>query len=390
MPYSPTSLVGFIAGEVSRGSLALRSRSFYDEVNATVFPRHQVEYLDNRNKEIICTNGSRLAYDKVLVATGSVPVVPLFEGLRKEDAVTIRRLEDAERIVRLCETSKKAIILGAGMIAMEAAMALRKRGLQVTIIARSRILRVYVDVDAGSIVKDVYRQHGIEVLEGSNIAGIESWTKGVQVSLESGDKVGADFVLVATGVEPNVEFMVESGIAMAEGILVDERMQTSDPSVYAAGDVAQGTGFFGGEKVVIPTIMNAVYQGKVAGSNMAGGTEVFAGGLPMNIYDFFGNVVFSIGLSLAEGGDDGLKVLKAVDKPNRSLKKLVIRDGKLVGCTFINEAVEAGLCRAMILNGWKANELIEYFDNDLVNAFRRTLVKNNGAEMKLRRESERS
>ena len=388
MPYSPTSLVRFIAGEVKEESLGLRSRSFYDRVNATVFPRHEVEYLDNKNREITFTNGSKLGYDKVLVATGSIPVVPPFEGLRKEEAITLRRLEDARKIIRLCESSKKAVILGAGLIAMEVAMALRKRGLDVTIIARRRILRVYVDVDGGSIIKDVYRQQGIEVMEESPIPGIESGTKGVRVSLQSGDKVDADFVLVATGVKPNVEFMVNSGIEIADGVLADERMQTNDPFVYVAGDIAQGKGFFGEDKVVTPTMLNAVSQGKVAGSNMAGGAEVSAGSLPANIYNFFGNVVFSIGLSLAEGGGEGLKVLKAIDEPNRSLKKLVISDGKLVGCTMINQPVEAGLCREMIMKGWETDDVVEHFDNDLASAFRRTLIKNNSKEMKLQRENE--
>jgi len=388
MPYSPTSLVGLIAGEISEESLGLRSKSFYDQMNATLLPRHQVEYLDNRKQEITFTNGFKLAYDQVLVATGSIPVIPPFEGLRKGDAITLRRLEDARKIVSLCKSSKKVAILGAGLIAIEIAMALRKRGLEVTIIARRRILRVYVDVDAGSIIKDLYRQQGIEVMEGSPIAGIESGTKGIRVSLESGDKVDADFVLVGTGVKPNVEFMVDSGIEIADGVLVDERMQTNDPFIYAAGDVAQGKGFFGDEKVVTPTITNAVYQGKAAGSNMAGQTQEFEGSLPMNIFNFFGNVAFSVGASLSEGQDEAATVLKKIDKENRVFRKLVIKDGKLVGCTMINQPVEAGLCHAMIRQGWEADDVVEHFDNDLASAFRRTVINNSGKEMKQQREGE--
>ena len=118
---------------------------------------------------------------------------------------------------------------------------------------------------------------------------------------------------------------------------------------------------------------------------MAGGARVFAGGLAMNIFNAFGNVFFSIGLSLAENEGKGLNVLKVVDKTKRNLKKLVISDGKLVGCTMINQPVDAGLCREMIMNRWPADDVMEHFENDLASAFRRTLIKEGSEEMKLQR-----
>ncbi|MBI2853938.1 MAG: NAD(P)/FAD-dependent oxidoreductase [Chloroflexi bacterium] len=384
-PYSPTALVGLIAGEVKEQKLNLKDSAFYDSVNARVLPWHDVEYLDAKNQQLVLGNGARMPYGRVLVATGSIPLVPKIPGLTKRDTNVLHNIADARKIIELCKRSKKVVTLGAGLIAVEAAMALRQHGLNITIVARSRILRAYIDAEAGAIIADVYRQNGIKVLEGSDVSGVESSREGMLVVLESGEKVRADFVLVATGVKPNTGFLIESGIDISDGLIVNEKMQTNDPLVYAAGDVAQGRGLFTSDKIVVPTIMNAVAQGKVAGTNMAGGNQTFAGSLPMNIYNFFGNVLFSIGLS----GDNGrgTKVLKALDTRKRSYKKLVLRDGRLVGCTMINQSAEAGVCREAIMNGWESNDVEQNFADDLASAFRRTLIKESGREMARQRES---
>ncbi len=386
MAYSPASLIAFIAGEIKEENLSLRSSSFYDMMNTRLLARHRVEDLDARNKEITFTDGSKLGYDQVLVAAGAIPVVPQLEGLKKEEAITLRSLNDARRIIELCRGARKVVILGAGLIGMEIATALRKKGLDVVLVEMAeRVVPLYFDDDGASLIQSAYREQGIEVITGNKVTGIERGVNEQRVNLQSGDKLEADFVLVATGAKPNVEFMVNSGIKIIDGVLVNERMQTSDPSVFAAGDVAQGKGFFGEDNIMAPSVFNAVYQGEVAGDNMAGGARVFAGSLAMNIFNAFGDVFFSMGVSLAENEGKGLKVLKVVDKTKRSLKKLVISEGKLVGCTMINQPVDAGLCREMIIKRWPADDVIEHFENDLASAFRRTLIKENSEEMKLQR-----
>jgi len=386
MAYSPASLIAFIAGEIKEENLSLRSSSFYDMMNARLLAKHRVEDLDARNKEITFTDGSKLGYDQVLIATGSSPLVPPIEGLGKDGALTLRTIADAERIIELCKSSKKAAIIGAGLIGMEIAAALRKRGLDVVLVEiEERVVPLYFDNDGASLIESVYREQGIEVRTGNKVASIERGVKGQRLNLQSGERIDADFVLMATGVRPNVEFMVNSGIEVMDGILVNERLQTSNPSVFAAGDVTQGKGFFGEDNVMAPSVFNAVRQGEVAGSNMAGGTRVFAGSFAVNIFNAFGNVFFSMGVPLTENEGKGLKVLKVMDKTKRNLKKLVISNGKLVGCTMINQPVDAGLCREMIMKRWPADDVIKHFENDLASAFRRTLIKESSEEMKLQR-----
>ena len=388
-PYSPTSLAAFIAGEIREENLKLKNLSFYSDMNASILFGRQVEDLNPKEKETTLADGAKLGYDQVLVATGSVPIVPPISGLSKKEALTLRTVEDAKRIMELAKSSKKAVIIGAGLIGMEVAMSLRKRGLDVVLVEKEkRVLPLYFDDDAASIIEGIYREQGIKVIKGNQLINVEKGVNAQRLSLESGDRIEADFTLVAVGMRPNVEFILNSGIEIGEGVLVNERLQTSAPSVYAAGDVAQAKGFFGDGRIVTPTVLNAVNQGKVAGSNMVGQAKEFEGSLPMNIFNFFGNVAFSIGISLSEGKDEAVKVLKKIDKENQSFRKLVITDGKLVGCTMINQLVEAGLCQAMIRQGWEVDDVVEHFDNDLASAFRRTVINNSGKEMKRQREEE--
>jgi phenylglyoxylate dehydrogenase epsilon subunit len=377
--YSPTSLTAFIAGDVKEQDVGLRPKAFYDQMNARVLLGRRAEGLDAKKRRITFADGSKLAYDQLLVATGSRPAIPRIEGLGKAGALSLRTLQDARWIIKASRESRKAVIIGAGLIGMEAAPALKKRGLDVTVIEMlGRVLPLYFDEDAASIIDSVYQEQGIKVLKTTMIHAVERGAKGWRLNLNSGERLDADLVLVATGVRSNVEFLKGSGIQVAEGVLVNERMQTSDPSIYAAGDVAQGKRFLEEDKVLTPTVLNAVYQGQVAGSNMAGEANEFVGGITMNVFNFYGNVAFSVGQSL---DGQGLEVLKEVDQDNRRLKKLVLQDGKLVGCAMINQGIEPGLPRRMIMERWQADEVKKHFHDDLASAFRRTLVQESGGEM---------
>lgn len=379
LPYSPTSLPAYVAGEVKEQNLGLRDRSFYDRNNTLPLLGRRVEELDAKNRHVVLSDGGRLSYDQLLVATGSRPAIPPIPGLKKDEAVTLRTLGDAKALVQLCDGSRSAAVIGAGLVGMEVATSLQKRGLKVTVIELlGQVLPLYFEKEAAAIVEAVYREHGIEVMKGVRIQGIEKGARGMQLSLGSGDKLEADFVVVATGVTPNLEFLAGSGIDVAEGLLVNDHMQTSDPSVYAAGDVAQGSGFFGETSVITPTVLNAVYQAQAAASNMLGEDRAFEGGMTLNVFNFFQNVAFSVGNSL---DGQGLETLMQIDKEKRHFKKLVIQDGRLVGCAMINQGLEAGLARRMIMERWPADEIKKHFYDNLSSAFRRTLIRESSKEM---------
>ncbi len=378
VPYSPTALTGLLSGDIKEEHLGLRDSTFFSRMNARLVQGYRVVTVDTKEKHVVLEDGSRFAYDQLLIATGASPAVPAIDGLTRDDAFTLRTAGDARRLLRQSITAKRAVVIGAGLIGMEAAAGLRKQGLEVTVVeSLDQVLPLYFDRDAASIIESAYRRKGIGVIKGARVTTIrkgKNWLLG----LASGEKLEADIVLIAAGVRPNVDIVKGSDIKIAAGILVDEMMQTNLPDVFAAGDVAQGRGLWGEEGAMVPTVFNAVHQGLVAGSNMAGGAMKSPGAINLNVFSFFGNMAFSVGRSLDE---NGLQVFKEMDGENLKFRKLVLDEGRVVGCAMINQEVESGLFRRVVQEGWKLDQVLEHMHEDLPGYIRRTLVEVGGGEL---------
>ena len=381
-PYSPTALTGFLSGDLKEEHLGLRDSAFFSRMNARLVLGYRAMAVDAKERQVILEDDSRLAYDQLLIATGASPAVPAIDGLAREEALTLRTVADARRLLNLSSTAKRALVIGAGLIGMEAAACLQKQGLQVTVVETlDHVLPLYFDRDAASIIESAYRQRGIDIIKGARVTAI---SKGAEwlLRLGSGENLEADLVLIAAGVAPNVGLVKGSDIRIATGILVDEMMQTTVPDVFAAGDVAQGRGLCGEEGTMAPTVFNAIHQGFVAGSNMAGGAVKSPGTVNSNVFNFFGNVAFSVGRSLDE---NGLQVFKEMDGENLKFRKLVLNEGRVVGCSMINQDVEPGLFRRAVREGWKVGQALQQIHDDLPGAIRRTLVQIGGIELEEKR-----
>ena len=191
------------------------------------------------------------------------------------------------------------------------------------------------------------------------MSGSSAEGEGCRATLSDGTTIAADLLLVCTGVKPNIDFLSRSGIETDAGILVDDRMRTSAPNVWAAGDVAQARGFWG-DKVLNGILPNAVEQGRIAGLDMADDADVqpFPGAVPLNTYSFFGQQAISVGR--AHNGD-GVDIKESGDDAKGVYRRIALKDGKLIGIATINDFIDAGIMWQLILRGTDLSEVKDKF-----------------------------
>jgi len=348
LPYSPTSLPYLISGKIQESEISMVTESFFDRMRA-VWARgrgKRVERLDTGKSQVIYESGEREAYDSLLIATGSEPVVPSIPGLKQEEALQLRTLDHARALIDKIKGTRTAIILGAGLIGMHVAQCLAEKGMKVKVVEmQPRILPSYFDADASPMIQRVLEQHGITFFVNKQVAEVYSKKGFVGVALKGGDALEADLLLVATGVRPRTSLVNGSGIEVDNGILVDRQMRTNVSNVFAAGDVAAAKSFFTGKHGLNPILPSAAEQGNVAGSNMVGEVKEYEGWLPMNTFNFFGHRAVSVGETTPVEGDE---VLAEANGKKETYRKLIYRQGKLVGATFLSTDVDAGVFQYLV------------------------------------------
>ncbi len=220
----------------------------------------------------------------------------------------------------------------------------------------------YFEPRASTIIERTFTRNGIRMLMGRTLQRVERAGEGCRATLSDGSTIEADLLLVCTGVKPNMDFLAGSGIETEAGILVDDRMRTSAPNVWAAGDVAQARGFWG-DKVLNGILPNAVEQGRIAGLDMAddAGLQPFPGAVPLNTYSFFGQQAISVGRAHA---DDGVDVKESGDDDKGVYRRIALKDGKLIGIATINDFIDAGVMWQLILRGTDLSAVRDKFIAD--------------------------
>jgi len=346
LPYSPTSLPYLISGKIKESEISMVMEDFFDRMKAVWIRGKRVERLDAEKREILYDSHERESYDSLLIATGSEPLFPSIPGLNNEQVLQLRTLDHARELMARMKGSQTAIILGAGLIGMHVAECLAEHGIRVQVVEMlPHILPAYFDRDASGMIQRVLEKHGVTFFTGRRATEVAWKKRSVEVLLENGERLRADLLLVATGVKPRTSFLNGSGIKINDGILVDSEMRTSLQHIFAAGDVASAKSFLTGEHGLNPILPNAAEQGKIAGSNMMGEKKEYEGWLPMNTFNFFGHRAVSVGKSAPAEGDE---VVLKEDDGAEAYKKIICRDGRLLGATFIGTDVDAGVFQYLI------------------------------------------
>ena len=340
-----------LGGKSNRDRLELKTEDYYRDMGVSVRLGERIECIDLQAKEIVTAKDERIPFDKALVATGGSPMRPSIPGLDGDGVYTFTNWAQAEAVEdALAEQDVDVAVIGAGLIALKAAEGLAMRGVNVNCLVRSRILRVYFDEAASEMVEGhlaangvTFQYGGVQSVErdaGGKITGVKT-DKGV---------VPCGAVILAAGVAPNHSLASCAGLNVGQGIVVDDRMRTSHPDVFAAGDVAEAREILSGQAKVIPIWPNAYNQGVNAGINMAGADKPYPGGLSMNATSFLGLPTISVGV-VDPADDAGYEVVEDIDPVVPRYRKLVFKDDRLMGFILIGNVEGAGLYTGFIRFG---------------------------------------
>ena len=330
--YSRPLISYLLEGKTTRDKMWCRPDSFFTRNGVTVKAGVLATALDAGDRTVRLSTGERLAYDRLLAATGSRPFVPPIPGLETvERTFCFQTLSDASALAEALRPESRVLILGAGLTGVKCAEGIRGLCAQIAIADLApRVLPAVLDDTAAAMVQARMEEKGVRFYLNDSAAAF----RGNTARLQSGTELEFDVLVTAVGVRPNTQLVADAGGAVDRGILVDGRCATTLPDVYAAGDCAQGYDAVSGEKRMLPLWPNAVLQGETAGINMAGGRADYTQGIALNASGVFGLHMVTAGSYEGES---------FTVQRDGSYKRLVTADGVLKGVIMVGDVSRAGI-----------------------------------------------
>ena len=350
LPYSPTVLPYVVSGRSAAERVHLRDETYFRDHKVDYLRGAEVETVAAERNAVRLAGGEEIAYGKLLVASGARPVIPPIPGLDAVRFHVLRTLDDALALREALPATHDAVVLGAGLIGMHAAENLAKAGARVTIVEREpHVLPGYFDAEAAAMIARAFAENGVRLHTGNEAVRVEPAGRGCRIVLDDGEALDCDLLVVGVGVAPVTDFLAGSGVDVDRGVLVDDTMRSSVANIWAAGDVAQARGFYGGAKTLNGILPDAVEQGRIAGMAMAGdpGVKAYPGGVPLNTYTFFGRHAVSVGVH--GDGVAGAEIVKTADAERGRYLKIVLADNRLLGIFGIGVAFDPGVMWELIL-----------------------------------------
>jgi NAD(P)H-nitrite reductase large subunit len=344
--YNRTSVSRLIHARTGMQRMYLLPDSWYEERRVTTWLNTAATRIERDARRVRLGTGETLPYDRLILATGASAQAPRIPGLDAEGSFTLRTADDAMLIRAFAQDSgcRRAVVIGGGVLGLEAAESLHELGLDVAVVERAFWLApTELDARAGGLLRHHLEALGIEAVVGTSVARVQSEGGAVSaVELEDGGHRPADLVVTCAGIVPNVKLAREAGLAVRRGVLVADTMRTSDPAVFAAGDVAEHRGRIYG---LWPA---AVEQAEVAAINATGTGALYSGSTVPTHLRLAGLELVSIGDRHDAAGDSEI-VLHDAEAPR--YRKLVLADGRIVGAVLLGEPVEAPAVLAAIREG---------------------------------------
>jgi len=336
--YSRPLISYLLHGKVT--DLKYRSDNFYSDNRVSFLPGVTVTSVEWAKKQVTLSHGEKLNYDKLLVAAGSSPFVPPFEGLDTvKDKFSFMSLDDALALDKAMgnDRNKNVLIIGAGLIGLKCAEGIAKKASKITIVDLApRILSSILDDDGAKIVQNHFEKQGIEFKLSCNMKKFEHNC----AVFEGSEAVNFDVLVLAVGVRPNTSLLKEIA-RIDRGIAVNDKSETTVRDIYAAGDCTQTLDVSSGQNKIMALLPNAYMQGECAGVNMAGGEKIFDKAIPMNAIGFF-----SLHMITA-GSYDGEVYTERNDELGY-YKKLFYRNNTLNGYILIGNIEKAGIYTNLI------------------------------------------
>jgi 3-phenylpropionate/trans-cinnamate dioxygenase ferredoxin reductase subunit len=277
-PYArPALSKGYLQGESDPDELFVHNAGFYAAQDIELRTGTTVAAIDARASEVVLEGGERLHYDRLLLTTGAEPRRLTVPGADLDNVFYLRDLADVEAIRRQMALGGKAVVIGAGWIGSEVAASLRESGHEVTVIEPGDVpLERVLGPDVGGIYANLHREHGVELLTATGLAGFEGELGVERAVTTDGRKIDCDFVVVGIGVEPRTALATTAGLLLGRGVTVDELQRTSDPAIFAAGDVVDAKHPLYEGRLHVEHWANALNQGPAAARSMLGKGEPYA------------------------------------------------------------------------------------------------------------------
>jgi NAD(P)H-nitrite reductase large subunit len=339
--YSRPLISKYLTGERTTEEILFRPPDFCEQSDIAFLGGKKVTTLDLKERTAQLQEGEPVAWEKLLLAMGGKPIFPSMEGSEKRGVFTFINLDDARAIDGFLDSAGKAVVIGGGLIGTSATEALTKRGIEVVVVEMKEwILNTILDRQAALMAEEVLKQAGVEIVTGQTVVRVNGREAVEEVVLDNGATIPCQLVVVAIGVLPRLELVLDTKVKTNRGIVVDRHMATNHPDIYACGDVAEAYDFVYGENRVTPIWPNAYIGGRVAGFNMAGVPVEYPGGTAVNSLNYFGIDIASAGMPTAPNDDEYETISKQEDN---IYQKVILRNDLIMGMIMVGNIEKSGI-----------------------------------------------
>ena len=325
--YYRPKLIDYLAGETTLDEFTIHKDEFYEKQNIeNVLGTKVVKIIPDENM-VVCDDGAKHGYDRLLIATGADCLIPPINGVTKKGVFEFRGVRDADNIQEYCKNITDVVVIGGGLLGLETAYSLRKSGKKVTVIeVFDRLLPKQLDDEGAGLLKKLLEAKGLSFVLPANVASVEGDGRVETVILESGQRIRAGAVIICTGISGRVALAKEASLEVGKGIVVNDYMQSSTENIYCAGDPAEHNGRLYG-------LWNpAREQGKIAGLNMAGVQSRYGGTVDSSGLKITGIDVYSAGDFGAENAET------LISKNENVYRKFVLRDNQPLGAIVVGDS----------------------------------------------------
>ncbi len=362
-PYSLCALPFSLCGELEECHLDRCEPDYLMLLDAERVDGRAVS-VDAEGNRLHLDTGASLHYDRLLIATGSLPFVPPVPGLDLPGVHFLASLSDSRGIREWVDAgNRRCVVIGAGFVGIEAAVALAKLDCTVIVVEMlDWVLPRVFDRDAAAVAQRHLEAGGIEFRLGSQVTEVIAGEDGgVEAVMVGNERIDCDTVVVGIGVRPNIGFLEGSGVEIAHGVLVRDDMQTSVIGIYAAGDVVEVRSRHTGQPTLGAIWPNAIGQGRVAGIAMAGKEVWYEGSEMLNVVNLFAVPAVSLGMTgfLADQANREYEVVEFAPPGGRVFKKLLVEDDRVIGAQMVGDVTNAGVVVNYMRNAWEAGEIKE-------------------------------
>ncbi len=332
----------FLAGGLEQSLLYYRPPEWYASQKIDLQVNKKATGINSKEHTVALATGETLSFDRLLLATGSCCFVPGIPGATLPGVFVLRTLQDASALKTQSARSRRAIVIGGGLLGLETARALSALPLNVTVVEIApHLLPRQLDREGARVLQARLESMGLTFITGARTTAVAGESAAAGIRLEDGRSVEGELILFSAGIVPRVDLARDAGLAVQKGIVVDPSMQTSAEDIFAAGDAAEIDGRTYG---LVPP---AIEQARAASQNMAGGEKIlYHGTLPSATLKLMGMELTSLGEATVEDGS--LVVRRVLDETAGIYKKVVLRDGVLVGAILLNDTASVQLIKQLI------------------------------------------